>query len=67
MQITLDGKDAGIHSIFEKPFTDPWRVNVARHQSIITLKQPLDNLKEHVLTIKALDNDIIIDCIKVIG
>lgn len=67
VQITLDGKDAGIHSIFEKPFTDPWRVNVARHQSIITLKQPLDNLKEHVLTIKALDNDIIIDCIKVIG
>ena len=67
VQVTIDGKDAGTHSIWEKPFTDPWRVNVARHQAIITLKQPLDDMKDHVLAIKALDNDIIIDCIKVIS
>lgn len=66
IQVTLDGKDLGTHSIWEKPFTDPWRVNVARHQAIIALKQPLDKVKEHTLSIKALDNDIIIDCIKVI-
>ena len=67
VQVTLDGKDVGTYSIWEKPFTDAWRVNVTRHQAIITLKQPLDNVKEHVLIIKALDNDIIIDCIKVIS
>lgn len=67
VQVTLDGKDMGVYSIFEKPFTDPWRVNVAQHQAIITLKHILDNMKEHTLTIKALDNDIIIDCIKMIG
>lgn len=66
VQVTLDGKDMGVHSVFAKPFTDPWRVNVERHQAIITLKRSLDNMKEHALTIKALDNDIIIDCIKVI-
>ena len=67
VQVTIDGKDTGIHSIWEKPFTDPWRVNVARHQAIVTLKQPLDNMKEHTLVVKALDDDIIIDCIKVIS
>lgn len=66
VQITADGKDMGIHSIKEEPFTDPWRVNVARHQAIVTLQKPLNKDRECVLVIKALDNDIIIDGIKVI-
>ncbi|AIM39021.1 hypothetical protein KO02_21740 [Sphingobacterium sp. ML3W] len=65
LELWLDDKYLGKHSIKAKPFTDRWRANVLRQQAIIDFKQNMKVNSTHFLKIKALDNDIIVDEIKI--
>lgn len=67
IEIWVDGKYLGKHSIKSKPFTEEWRADVARQQAIIDFKQSMESTSKHSLKIKALDNDIIVDEIKIMG
>ena len=64
VEIVLNGNTLGTFSIHEDPFTKEWRENILQNQAYITLPVKLENGNNNVLTVKALDNDIIIDRIK---
>lgn len=63
VEVALNGNTFGTFSIHEDPFTKGWRENILQNQVYITLPVKLEN-GNNVLTVKALDNDIIIDKIK---
>lgn len=67
VEIVLNGKTLGTFSMHEDPFTKEWRENILQNQVYITLPVKLEKGKNNVLTVKALDNDIIIDRIKLIS
>lgn len=64
VEVALNGNILGTFSIHEDPFTKEWRENILQNQAYITLPVKLENGNNNVLTVKALDNDIIIDRIK---
>lgn len=64
VEVALNGNTLGTFSIHEDPFTKEWRENILQNQAYITLPVKLENGNNNVLTVKALDNDIIIDRIK---
>lgn len=64
VEVALNGNTLGTFSIHENPFTKEWRENILQNQAYITLPVKLENGNNNVLTVKALDNDIIIDRIK---
>lgn len=64
VEVSLNGNVLGTFSIHEAPFTKEWRENILQNQACITLPVKLENGNNNVLTVKALDNDIIIDRIK---
>ena len=64
VEVVLNGNTLGTFSIHEDPFTKEWRENILQNQAYITLPVKLENGNNNVLTVKALDNDIIIDRIK---
>lgn len=64
VEVLLNGNTLGTFSIHEDPFTKEWRENILQNQAYITLPVKLENGNNNVLTVKALDNDIIIDRIK---
>lgn len=64
VEVALNGKVLGTYSIHEDPFTKGWRDNILQNQAYVTLSVELENGKNNILTIKALDADIIIDCIE---
>ena len=64
VEVALNGNILGTFSIHENPFTKEWRENILQNQAYITLPVKLENGNNNVLTVKALDNDIIIDRIK---
>lgn len=64
VEVALNGKVLGTFSIHEGPFTKNWRENILQNQVYVILPVELENEKNNVLTVKALDEDIIIDCIK---
>ncbi|WP_299234496.1 glycosyl hydrolase 115 family protein [uncultured Bacteroides sp.] len=65
VEVSFNGKVLGTFSIHEDPFTQNWRENILRNQAYVTLQMELENAKNNVLTVKALDDDIIIDHIKI--
>lgn len=64
VEVALNGNTLGTFSIHEDPFTKEWRENILQNQAYITLPVKLEKGNNNVLTVKALDNDIIIDRIK---
>lgn len=64
VEVLLNGNTLGTFSIHEDPFTKEWRENILQNQAYITVPVKLENGKNNVLTVKALDDDIIIDRIK---
>lgn len=64
VEVALNGNTLGTFSIHKDPFTKEWRENILQNQAYITLPVKLENGNNNVLTVKALDNDIIIDRIK---
>lgn len=64
VEVALNGNTLGTFSIHEDPFTKEWRENILQNQAYITLPVKLEEGNNNVLTVKALDNDIIIDRIK---
>lgn len=64
VEVSLNGNTLGTFSIHEDPFTKGWRENILQNQACITLPVKLEKGNNNVLTVKALDNDIIIDRIK---
>lgn len=65
VEVFVDNKSYGVHSLKVKPFTDPWRENIERNQALVCLPEVKLNEMEHILSIKALDNDIIVDKITI--
>lgn len=64
VEVALNGITLGTFSVNEEPFTKKWRENILQNQVYITLPVKLENGKGNILKVKALDNDIIIDRIK---
>lgn len=67
VEVALNGSILGTFSIQEDPFTKNWRENILQNQVYVTLPVKLENGKNNVLIVKALDDGIIIDCIKLIS